>query len=133
MRLRHCPPSLPSPLLTLLHPHLICSLAYNPYTASGPSSYASKAALSPPYASSHPLNMPPMLLTILTLAVPSHWPDPYVPAAPHLHPHHPCLFFSAAYNSYAPAAPSRYASDATLNPPLRLILFPPLTILMLRY
>ncbi|MBW0572732.1 hypothetical protein O181_112447 [Austropuccinia psidii MF-1] len=54
----------------------------------------------------------------MPLTPPSHWPDPYAPAAPHLHPYHPHLFFSAAYNSYAPAAPSRYASDPTLNPPI---------------
>ncbi|MBW0530106.1 hypothetical protein O181_069821 [Austropuccinia psidii MF-1] len=41
------PPSLPSPLLTLPHPLLIFSLAYNPYAAVGPSSYASDAALTP--------------------------------------------------------------------------------------
>ncbi|MBW0498986.1 hypothetical protein O181_038701 [Austropuccinia psidii MF-1] len=86
MRLQHCPPSWPSPLLMLLHPCLIFSLAYNPYAAAGPSSYASNTALTPPYASLHlpymppmlltilrlcPPDMPPMLLTILTLAVPS--------------------------------------------------------------
>ncbi|MBW0586591.1 hypothetical protein O181_126306 [Austropuccinia psidii MF-1] len=35
---------------------------------------------------------------------------------PHLHSH-PCLIFSAAYNPYAPTAPSICASNATLNPP----------------
>ncbi|MBW0512862.1 hypothetical protein O181_052577 [Austropuccinia psidii MF-1] len=43
-------PEVPSPLLTLLHPHLIFSLAYNLYATAGPSSYASDAALTPPYA-----------------------------------------------------------------------------------
>ncbi|MBW0532307.1 hypothetical protein O181_072022 [Austropuccinia psidii MF-1] len=71
MRLQHCPPSLPSPLLILLNPRLILSLAYNSYAAVGPSNYASDTALTPPYTSSHPPNMPPTLLTILTLAVPS--------------------------------------------------------------
>ncbi|MBW0505296.1 hypothetical protein O181_045011 [Austropuccinia psidii MF-1] len=36
MRLQHCPPSPPSPLVMLLHPRLIFSLAYNPYAAAGP-------------------------------------------------------------------------------------------------
>ncbi|MBW0553167.1 hypothetical protein O181_092882 [Austropuccinia psidii MF-1] len=40
-------PTLPSPLLTLPHPCLIFSLAYNPYAAVGPSSYASDAAYHP--------------------------------------------------------------------------------------
>ncbi|MBW0483690.1 hypothetical protein O181_023405 [Austropuccinia psidii MF-1] len=85
MRLRHCPPIsalttpyasiplpltiftllqgpqdettiLPSPLLMLLHPRLIFSLAYNPYTLEGPSSYSSDTDLTPPYASLHPPN-----------------------------------------------------------------------------
>ncbi|MBW0589220.1 hypothetical protein O181_128935 [Austropuccinia psidii MF-1] len=87
-------PTLPSPLLMLPHPRLIFCLDYNPYAATGPSSYASDAALTPPYASSHlpltilmlmdarltclrrclpslclqcPPDMPPMLPTILTL------------------------------------------------------------------
>ncbi|MBW0514570.1 hypothetical protein O181_054285 [Austropuccinia psidii MF-1] len=46
-------PEVPSPLLTLLHPHLIFLLAYNPYATVGPSSYASDAALTPPYTSLH--------------------------------------------------------------------------------
>ncbi|MBW0578044.1 hypothetical protein O181_117759 [Austropuccinia psidii MF-1] len=46
-------PAVPSPLLTLLHPRLIFSSAYNPYTPVGPSSYASDTALTPPYASLH--------------------------------------------------------------------------------
>ncbi|MBW0532633.1 hypothetical protein O181_072348 [Austropuccinia psidii MF-1] len=48
MRLRHFPPSPPSPLLTLPHPRLIFSLAYNPYAPAGPSSHASDAALTTP-------------------------------------------------------------------------------------
>ncbi|MBW0481130.1 hypothetical protein O181_020845 [Austropuccinia psidii MF-1] len=55
----------------LPHPRLIFSLAYNPYTALGPSSYAFDATLTPPYDSSCPPNIPPTLLTILTLPVPS--------------------------------------------------------------
>ncbi|MBW0533178.1 hypothetical protein O181_072893 [Austropuccinia psidii MF-1] len=50
------PPSLPSPLLTLPHPLLIFSSAYNPYAPAGPSSYACETALIPPYASLHPPN-----------------------------------------------------------------------------
>ncbi|MBW0590808.1 hypothetical protein O181_130523 [Austropuccinia psidii MF-1] len=78
----HPPPdettTLPPPLLTLLHPHLIFSLAYNPCAPAGPSSYASNAALTHPYASLHPPltiltlveclpDMSPTTLTILTL------------------------------------------------------------------
>ncbi|MBW0536516.1 hypothetical protein O181_076231 [Austropuccinia psidii MF-1] len=47
IRLQHCPPSQPSPLLTLPHPRLIFSLACNPYTPVGPSIYASEATLTP--------------------------------------------------------------------------------------
>ncbi|MBW0581504.1 hypothetical protein O181_121219 [Austropuccinia psidii MF-1] len=79
MRLQHCHPSQPSPLLTLPHPRLIFSLACNPYAPAGPSSYASDATLTPPYASSHPPltiltlveclpDMPPTPLTIFMLA-----------------------------------------------------------------
>ncbi|MBW0546016.1 hypothetical protein O181_085731 [Austropuccinia psidii MF-1] len=46
-------PTMPSPLLTLPNPCLIFSSAYNPYAPAGPSSYASNAALTPPYTSSH--------------------------------------------------------------------------------
>ncbi|MBW0521661.1 hypothetical protein O181_061376 [Austropuccinia psidii MF-1] len=55
-------PTLPSPLLTLPHPLLIFSWAYNPYDAAGPSRYASDAALTPPYASDAACNA---LLTCL--------------------------------------------------------------------
>ncbi|MBW0491163.1 hypothetical protein O181_030878 [Austropuccinia psidii MF-1] len=44
------PPSLPSPLLTLLNPLLIFSTAYNSYAPAAPSRYASNAVLNPPYA-----------------------------------------------------------------------------------
>ncbi|MBW0485191.1 hypothetical protein O181_024906 [Austropuccinia psidii MF-1] len=40
-------PTLPSPLLTLPHPCLIFSSAYNPYAPAGPSSYASDGSLTP--------------------------------------------------------------------------------------
>ncbi|MBW0516935.1 hypothetical protein O181_056650 [Austropuccinia psidii MF-1] len=80
------------------HPRLIFSLAFNPYAAAGPSSYASYAALTPPYASSHPPIMPLMLLTILTLSVPSqHASDT---------PDHP----------YACGVPSHHASDTAYHP-----------------
>ncbi|MBW0506438.1 hypothetical protein O181_046153 [Austropuccinia psidii MF-1] len=91
-------PTLPSPLLMILHPRLIFSLAYNPYAAVGPSSYASDAALTPPYASLHLPNMPLTLLTILTLAVPSQHAS------------------NAPDNPYACGVPSRHASDATFHP-----------------
>ncbi|MBW0502840.1 hypothetical protein O181_042555 [Austropuccinia psidii MF-1] len=51
MRLQHCPPSPPSPLVMLLHPLLIFSLAYNPYAASGPQ-------VMPPTPPSPPLTPP---------------------------------------------------------------------------
>ncbi|MBW0577887.1 hypothetical protein O181_117602 [Austropuccinia psidii MF-1] len=41
------PPSPPSPLLMLLHPCLIFSLASNPYAPVGPSNYTSDATLTP--------------------------------------------------------------------------------------
>ncbi|MBW0517430.1 hypothetical protein O181_057145 [Austropuccinia psidii MF-1] len=50
-----------------------------------------------------------------------------------LHPH---LIFSAPYNPYAPAAPSRYPSDAgnsSAFPPPYALPSPPLTILTLTY
>ncbi|MBW0591839.1 hypothetical protein O181_131554 [Austropuccinia psidii MF-1] len=56
MRPQNCPPSPPSPILTLPHPRLIISLAYNPYAPTGPSSNASNTALTPPYACLHPPN-----------------------------------------------------------------------------
>ncbi|MBW0474691.1 hypothetical protein O181_014406 [Austropuccinia psidii MF-1] len=65
MRVQHFPPSQPSPLLMLPHPHLIFSLAYNHYTAVGPSSYASNSnAAYHPYARS-------ALLTCLRHSLPS--------------------------------------------------------------
>ncbi|MBW0582689.1 hypothetical protein O181_122404 [Austropuccinia psidii MF-1] len=66
-----------------------------------PSRHAFDATYNP-YAH-HPQDetmMPPPISTLTT---------PYASA--------PRLIFSASYNSYAPAAPSRYVSDATLNPP----------------
>ncbi|MBW0490437.1 hypothetical protein O181_030152 [Austropuccinia psidii MF-1] len=56
MRLQFHPLSLPSPLLTLPHPCLIFSTAYNPYAPAAPSRYTSDAALNPLYASPHPPN-----------------------------------------------------------------------------
>ncbi|MBW0592550.1 hypothetical protein O181_132265 [Austropuccinia psidii MF-1] len=93
MRLQHCPH----------HPHLIFSLAYNPYAAAGPSTYSSNAALTPPYTSSHLPNMPPTLLTILTLEVPSRHAS------------------EAPYHPYACGVPSRHASDATYHPYARIV------------
>ncbi|MBW0580759.1 hypothetical protein O181_120474 [Austropuccinia psidii MF-1] len=97
-----------------------------------PSQHASNAAYHP-YARISPPDMPPTLLTILTcLRRPPHtgliltllqppqdetkMPPPSPPSPP-LMRLNPCLFFSAAYNSYATTGPSRYASDTTLNPP----------------
>ncbi|MBW0589511.1 hypothetical protein O181_129226 [Austropuccinia psidii MF-1] len=92
----------------LPHPCLIFSLAYNPYSAAGPSSYASDAALiplTPPYTRPTclqrwlpslclqcPRNMTLTLLTILMLAVPSQ------------------------HASDARGVPSRHASDAAYHP-----------------
>ncbi|MBW0531782.1 hypothetical protein O181_071497 [Austropuccinia psidii MF-1] len=76
MRLQHCPPSPPSPLLTLTHPRRLpslfsCSALNTPYTSAPPphlllglQSLCSFSALKlclqhlphPPYASSHPPN-----------------------------------------------------------------------------
>ncbi|MBW0534281.1 hypothetical protein O181_073996 [Austropuccinia psidii MF-1] len=102
----------------LPHPCLIFSLAYNPYTAEGPSSYASDTALTPPYASSHLPHMPPTLLTILMLAVPSqHASNPaYHPYACSVLP--TCL---------RPCLPSLPLQSPPNMPPT------PLTILTLRY
>ncbi|MBW0527231.1 hypothetical protein O181_066946 [Austropuccinia psidii MF-1] len=115
MRLQHFPPSPPSPLLMLPHPHLIFSFAHNPYAAAGPSSYAYNTALNPPYASSHPPNMPPILLTILTLAVPSQHASkaPYHPYACGVPSRHAS---DAAYHPYACIVPARHASDAAYHP-----------------
>ncbi|MBW0527480.1 hypothetical protein O181_067195 [Austropuccinia psidii MF-1] len=110
MRLRHCPPSLPSALLMLPHPCLIFSLAYNPYAATGPSGYASDATLTAPYASSHPPNMPLTRLTVLTLAVPSHNASDA--------PYHPYSLGVAArnashttYHPYTCIVPAQHASN----------------------
>ncbi|MBW0482443.1 hypothetical protein O181_022158 [Austropuccinia psidii MF-1] len=98
------------------HPHLIFSLDYNPYAAAGPSSYTSNAALTPSYASLHLPNIPPMLPTILTLAVPSrHASD-------------------APYHPYA--LPAQHASNAAYHPYthsalLTCLQFPPHTSLIL--
>ncbi|MBW0525428.1 hypothetical protein O181_065143 [Austropuccinia psidii MF-1] len=177
MRLQHCPPSPPSPLLALPHPLLIFSLAYSPYTAGGPSQHASDAPYHP-YACSALLTCLQCYLPSLRSQCPANMPSrhasnaayhPYariVPARhasnaacsalptclqhrlPSLHsralptclqcPPHTGLIFTllqrpqyetkmpppisdlttpSAYNSYAPVEPSRYASDATLNPP----------------
>ncbi|MBW0490963.1 hypothetical protein O181_030678 [Austropuccinia psidii MF-1] len=127
MRLQHCPPisaltmpyastpqplsiftllqcpqdettMMPSPLLTLPHPRLIFSLDYNPYSAVGTLSYAYNATLTTPYASLHTPKIPPMLLTILILAVPSqHASD-------------------APYHPYACGVPSGHASDTAYHP-----------------
>ncbi|MBW0489936.1 hypothetical protein O181_029651 [Austropuccinia psidii MF-1] len=114
MRLRHCPPSPPSPLLRLAHPCLIFSLAYNPYAASGPSSYSSNATLTPHYTSLHPHYMPLMLLTILTLAVPPNMPPMLLTiltlAVPSRHAS------NAPYHTYSSGVPSQHASNAAYHP-----------------
>ncbi|MBW0478306.1 hypothetical protein O181_018021 [Austropuccinia psidii MF-1] len=91
MRLQHCPPSPPSPLLMLPHPRLIFSSAYNPCAPVGPSNYASNAAYHP-YACGRPQDetmMPPPisalttpLLTILTLPPYPHNIPPTPPSTP---------------------------------------------------
>ncbi|MBW0547159.1 hypothetical protein O181_086874 [Austropuccinia psidii MF-1] len=79
---------------------------YHPYTCILPAQHSSVAAYHP-YASS-------ALLTCLPR--PPHTLPPSPPSPPLMLPH-PQLIFSAASHPYAPAEPSRYASDATLNPP----------------
>ncbi|MBW0576267.1 hypothetical protein O181_115982 [Austropuccinia psidii MF-1] len=75
--LRHCP----HPPLCLLAP-----AAYHPYACEVPSLHAYEVAYHP-YAGILLPNMPPMLLTILTLAVPSqHASDtPHHPSPPGCH------------------------------------------------
>ncbi|MBW0544802.1 hypothetical protein O181_084517 [Austropuccinia psidii MF-1] len=154
MRLRHCPqhslrfhtPSSSSPWLTILtvveclpdmppKPVTILTLVNACPTflqcclPSLRSQYPPDTAYHP-YACSAPLTClprPPHTGLILKAAY-----DPYPPAAPHLCPHHPLRFRTPASHPYAPAAPSRYASNAP-QPPLRLILSPLLTILRIRY
>ncbi|MBW0528220.1 hypothetical protein O181_067935 [Austropuccinia psidii MF-1] len=99
--------------------------------------------------------MPPMLLTILTLALPSRHAsnaayhsytrsapltpphtglilkaayDPCAPQAPHFRPHHPHHFPSLRSHGAL-----KICLQRNPQPPLCLILSPPLTILMLRY
>ncbi|MBW0538048.1 hypothetical protein O181_077763 [Austropuccinia psidii MF-1] len=100
-RLQDIPPTPPSTLLMPSPTHLILML------------------------SQFPPDMPLMLLP--------HWPNPqpHLPSLhpcnalkmrlqclPHLRPHHSlCFCTPATYNPYAPAVPSIYASNATLNPP----------------
>ncbi|MBW0461089.1 hypothetical protein O181_000804 [Austropuccinia psidii MF-1] len=89
MRLR-CPPSPPSPLLTLPHPSLIFSAAYNPYTPMAPSRYSSDGTLNPP----NPLCHLPSLCLHSTLPT-------CLQRCPHT-----SLIISATYHPYAPAGPS---------------------------
>ncbi|MBW0551027.1 hypothetical protein O181_090742 [Austropuccinia psidii MF-1] len=85
-----------------------------PYAAVGPSSYASNATLTPHYASLHPPNMPPMLLTILTLAVPTQHASnaAYHPYACSALP--TCL--DTPYHPNAGGVPSRHASNIAYHP-----------------
>ncbi|MBW0550409.1 hypothetical protein O181_090124 [Austropuccinia psidii MF-1] len=114
MRLRHCPPSSPSPLLMLLHLRLIFSLAYNPYAPAGPSSHASNTALVP--------LTPPHTCLILSAAY-----HPYTCVVPSQHasyvPYHPYACevpsrhaYSASYHPYTHIVPSRHASNAAYHP-----------------
>ncbi|MBW0490895.1 hypothetical protein O181_030610 [Austropuccinia psidii MF-1] len=100
------------------------------------------AALTTPYASAPPphlllglkslcccgalnalltcLQCPPHTGLILTLLQPPQNETTMLPPISALttpYASAPRLFFYAAYNYYAPMAPSRYASDTTLNPP----------------
>ncbi|MBW0493033.1 hypothetical protein O181_032748 [Austropuccinia psidii MF-1] len=93
--------------------------------------HAYKPALPPHLRPHHSLCLPSLRSRSALLTCLQHFPHTgliltllHSPQAetkmppPHLCPHpHPRLIFSAAYNSYTPAAPSRYASEATLNPP----------------
>ncbi|MBW0538282.1 hypothetical protein O181_077997 [Austropuccinia psidii MF-1] len=103
----------------LLHPFLIFSLAYNPYASAPPPHLllglqslcccrALKLCLQcsphPPYPSLHLPNMPPMLLTILTLTVPSRHAS------------------NAPYHPYTRGVPSQHASDAAYHPYARIVL-----------
>ncbi|MBW0498267.1 hypothetical protein O181_037982 [Austropuccinia psidii MF-1] len=67
------------------------------------------STLTTPYSSTPPL------LTIFMLLKCSQ-DETTMPASPLLTLPHPRLIFSSAYNPYAPAGPSSYASDTALNP-----------------
>ncbi|MBW0552901.1 hypothetical protein O181_092616 [Austropuccinia psidii MF-1] len=58
---------------------------------------------------------PLLLLPIFTLLQCPQY-ETTMPPSPLLTLPHPCLIFSLAYNSYAPAGPSSYASNATPTP-----------------
>ncbi|MBW0539269.1 hypothetical protein O181_078984 [Austropuccinia psidii MF-1] len=108
MRLRNCPPisSLTTPYASKPLPHPLLGLQ----------SLCSCRALKlcirrfphHPYASLHPpltILTPLMILTLLQRSQDETT----------MHP--PIYTLTTPYNPYAPAAPSRYASNATLNPP----------------
>ncbi|MBW0558269.1 hypothetical protein O181_097984 [Austropuccinia psidii MF-1] len=122
-----CPPNIPPTLPPI-------SALITPYASTPPPLLRRpqpSLCLHPPTLSSLPItilmllqcppNMPPMLLP--------HQPNPqrHLPSLHsqnettiplHLRPHHSLHFHTpAAYNPYPPAVPSRYASDASLNPP----------------
>ncbi|MBW0538283.1 hypothetical protein O181_077998 [Austropuccinia psidii MF-1] len=91
---------------------------YHPYACIVHARHSSNAAYYSYARSALPtcLRHPPNNGLILTLLQPPQYETTMLPSPPLmlLQPH---LFFSAAYNSYAPTVPSIYASEATLNPP----------------
>ncbi|MBW0494966.1 hypothetical protein O181_034681 [Austropuccinia psidii MF-1] len=106
-----------------------------------PSRYATATALNPPYAFSNPSKPLCQLPSLRSHSVLPHQHNPqsHPPSLrsqdettmpPHLHPHHSLrLRTPAAYNPCALKICLQHCSQ----PPLRLILSPPLTILTLRH
>ncbi|MBW0510856.1 hypothetical protein O181_050571 [Austropuccinia psidii MF-1] len=128
------PPTPPSPPLTPPCTRLILSAAYHPYIGGVPSQHASNTAYNPytcivpaqhasnvayhPYARSALLTClqrPPHTGPILMLLQPPQDETMMPPPISALTT--PYASAPLPYHPYAPAAHSRYASDATLNPP----------------
>ncbi|MBW0539377.1 hypothetical protein O181_079092 [Austropuccinia psidii MF-1] len=134
------PPTPPSPPLTPPCTHLILSAAYHPYIGGVPSQHATDTAYNPytcivpaqhssnaayhPYTWSalptclkRPLTLaqssrPLMILTLLQPPQDDTMMPPPISALTT-----PYASTPSPYHPYAPTARSRYASDATLNPP----------------
>ncbi|MBW0509975.1 hypothetical protein O181_049690 [Austropuccinia psidii MF-1] len=114
---QYMPPTLPPHVYP--HPSLPfwTPSTYHAYAPTGPSRYASEASTLP-HAST-----PPLLTMLMLLQDPLDMP---LTLQPHVHPH-PSLLLSTptAYHAYAPAGPSKYASDnATPCPPSPILMLP---------
>ncbi|MBW0477170.1 hypothetical protein O181_016885 [Austropuccinia psidii MF-1] len=102
-------PTLP-PMSALTTPYASTPATYNPYAPTAPSRYTSNSVINPPYASSH------LPLTMLTLTYMLMCPQRTQRSDSDTTHQSFCFCTPAAYNPHVPADPSRYASNASLNP-----------------